>query len=145
MQCSLHMFQQALIHIVTDRPWVQQVIVFIDNTDKKVTTLINTTLHQNFKNHSQQIILYPYIQYYRPIAQTPVSNTVLHRFASPLCNTLCSSDEHSLSAMRNILSRCEKTAPPAEHWSYMPLMSFSNKRLCNNQSSGSVWYSASFS
>jgi hypothetical protein len=46
---------------------------------------------QNFKNHSQQIILYSYIQYFGFIALTPVSNTALHRFASPLRNALCSS------------------------------------------------------
>lgn len=41
------------------------------------------THHQNFKNHSQQIILYSYIQYFG-LTLTLVSNTVLHWFASPL-------------------------------------------------------------
>jgi len=68
---------------------------------------MNTKHHQNFKNHPQQTILYSYIQYSGLTALTLVSNTVFHRFALPLRIALCSSDEHSLSAVRS-LTRCEK-------------------------------------
>jgi hypothetical protein len=44
----------------------------------------------SFNNHCQHIILYSYIQYCRFTALTPVSNTVLHRFAPPQHNALCS-------------------------------------------------------
>jgi len=64
--------------------------MFIDTTDKKNSNE-HRTYHQNFKNHSQQIILYSYNPYFGVIALTLVSNTVLHRFASPLRNALCSS------------------------------------------------------
>jgi hypothetical protein len=65
--------------------------MFIDTTDKTIKIVMKTEQHQNFKNHSQQIILYSYIQSFGFIALTPVSNTVLHRFPSPLRNALCSS------------------------------------------------------
>jgi len=45
---------------------------------------MNTTLHQNFKNHSPNIILYSYIPYSGLIALTLVSNTVLYRHTSPI-------------------------------------------------------------
>lgn len=70
-----------LFCIVIGRLWIKQITVLIDTTDYIIKTE-HRTFNQNFKNHSQKIILYSHIQYYRLIAMTLVSNTVLHRFTS---------------------------------------------------------------
>ena len=89
LQFRLHIFYPTSDTKLTGPGFNKE--VFIDTTDKAFKTVMNTEHHQNFKNHSQQIILYSCIQYPGFIALTPVSNTVLHRFASTLHNALCSS------------------------------------------------------
>jgi hypothetical protein len=69
--------------VVTDKPWIQQIIVLIYTTDKTVKIVSNgNRTHNKFKNHSHQVTLHLYIQYCGLIALTPISKTVLSRFAS---------------------------------------------------------------
>jgi len=77
---------------------------------------MNTEHFTRISRITWQLILYSYNQYSGLIALAPVSNTVLHRFASPLRKALSSSvvtislpsRPHSLSAIRNTLPRLEK-------------------------------------
>jgi hypothetical protein len=58
--------------IVTDKPWVEQIIALIYTTDKTIKTVSNENrTHNKFKNHSHQITLHSYIQYSGLIALTP--------------------------------------------------------------------------
>jgi hypothetical protein len=77
------------------------------------------TLHQNFKNHSQQIILYSNTQFSMLIALTPswkqfFTDTLLHLHCtvqSRSCGPPSLSYEHLLTAVHNSLSACgQKTA-----------------------------------
>lgn len=89
--------------IVTDKPWVRQIIAFIYTTDKTVETVNNENrTHNKFKNHSHQITLHSYIQYSGLIALTPSLEHGIPQIRFPR-STLCSSstESPSLSAVHS--------------------------------------------
>jgi len=99
-------------HAVTGRPWVNNNSVYWHY--RWNTTVVNTKHFTRISRPTWQLIQYSYNQYSGLIALAPVSNTVLHRFASTLRNALSSYDLPSLCrplsfyAIRKTLPRREK-------------------------------------
>jgi hypothetical protein len=96
--------------IVTDKPWVKQLIALIYTTDKTIKTVGNENrAHNKLKNHSHQITLHSHIQYSGLIALTPGLEHSTSQIRFPR-STLCSS-----SAEFPLLSTVHSTRSAVHH------------------------------
>jgi hypothetical protein len=125
---------------VTDKPRVYQITLFIDTTyeaNKTVTTQKTPPEFQKSIPTDNSVLI---LSVFGLIALILVSNTVLHIFAVPLGNALCSSAVTSSFTLSSTLAirYTQHTASPLEedgpilavHWSHMALSHFSNLLHC---------------